>query len=394
MPYLLALTFVLLPAYAWHVKFLGLPANILMLWIFALWLIFVLYLQTKNQFQDFLTGVKKTDQKILWLTGLFFFAGIISLFTAGLNQKTLGEFLVIFVQPISLYFIGKFIFEKYPAGKDLLINTCYILLALSGAYAVVQYFNGLGLPLLFQGNDFEPRRAISFFIHPNFYALWCAPLLALVLPNLTASFKQKISGDKYLKTIAWLLGSFGLLLSLSRAGWIGLAAAIIIYAIIGADRKTRQSMAYGAIIIAITVLMIPKIRHRLTAPFYGEKSASSRITLWESGIKAIKQSPITGLGLGGYEQKYRTLISDQSLPDHNFPHNIFLDLWVETGIIGLVTLVDLIVLIMYYGFKNRRNTVALGVSLFLACLIAQGQIDNPYFKNDLAAAFWLIIALL
>jgi O-antigen ligase len=130
-------------------------------------------------------------------------------------------------------------------------------------------------------------------------------------------------------------------------------------------------------------------------PFYGEKSAVSRFSLWQTGWKGIKESPITGLGLIGFSRQWETLNIDPGLATatHNFPHNIFLDLWVETGIVGLIGFIGLISLYTYRGLKNRQNILALGTSLFLIALVFSGLVDNPYFKNDLALVFWLILSL-
>jgi O-antigen ligase len=293
-----------------------------------------------------------------------------------------------------MYFITKYIFAIKYESKHLILYTLYFILAAAGIFAVLQYFTGIGLPLLFQGNDFEPRRAVSFFTHSNFYALFAAPLLAFLIPDVIENIKFKTSGMRYIKAVAWILGAFGLLLSLSRAGWLGLLAAIVVYIILAGDKKLRQASLWAALFIVVIITFYSPLRHRLTAPFYGEKSASSRTTLWQSGIKAIKQSPAFGLGTLGYSQEYRHLISDQSLPDHNYPHNIFLDLWVETGIIGMVSLAAIIGILLRQGIVNRKNTLHFCVALFLIAFLIQGQIDNPYLKNDLAAVFWIIIALI
>jgi O-antigen ligase len=392
MEYLIPFTFLIAPAYAIKINIFGLPANILMLWVFLVWVIFGIYLFANNKLVNFVALIKKINQKILYLIGLFSLGGVISLFIGGASQRTLGEFLVLFVQPISLYFIGKYLFQEFPKSRNILHVTCYILLGLAGLYAIIQYFFGLGLPLLFQGNDFEPRRAVSFFIHSNFYALWAAPLLAFLVPDLRLKIKDLKLNIFF--PIAWFLGAVGLILSLSRAGWLGLTVAVLVYIFIAADKKTKQTFFYAGIIFAIIVLFIPSTRHRLTSPLKGEKSASSRITLWQSGIAAIKQSPVFGLGLGGYSEKYRPLITDQTLPDHNFPHNIFLNLWVETGVIGLIGLIGLVSMLIYRGLIDHKNILKLSVALFLIALLTQGQIDNPYFKNDLAAVFWIILALI
>jgi O-antigen ligase len=68
-------------------------------------------------------------------------------------------------------------------------------------------------------------------------------------------------------------------------------------------------------------------------------------------------------------------------------------LWVETGILGLVGLIGIISLLIYRGLSDRKNILKLSVALFLIALLTQGQLDNPYLKNDLAAVFWIVLAL-
>jgi O-antigen ligase len=311
----------------------------------------------------------------------------------------------LFLQPLSIFFIAGYIFKQNPAHKNFLLSTFYFLLGLSGVYALIQYFALLGLPAAWWGNSIEPKRAIAFFVHPNFYALWSAPLLAFLIPDVFSRLKNCVipspgtSGEKSLiatttvHVLAWLLGATGLLLSLSRSGWFGLGIAMIIYLIVAADNKIRK-IAFGlAIATALIICYYPNLRYRFITPFYGEKSANSRIELWGDGARAIKKSPIFGLGLTGFSKSYGALNTDPTLDTHNFPHNIFLNFWVETGLLGLISFCYLVWVYIYQGFKNRQDIIKFAVSLFLIALIAQGLIDNPYFKNDLALVFWVILAL-
>lgn len=198
----------------------------------------------------------------------------------------------------------------------------------------------------------------------------------------------------WIKPLAWMIGAVGLLLSFSRAGWLGLGVAGIIYLIVAADKKIRKLALYGIIVIIIVIISIPNLRWRFTLPFYGEKSAVSRSSLWETGWKGIKESPILGLGLTGFSNNWTRLNTDAGLTEtHNFPHNIFLDFWVETGLLGLISFIGLAWIFIYDGIKNRKDIIKLSVALFLIALLTQGQIDNPYFKNDLAMVFWIILSL-
>jgi len=386
-----------------------------MVWVFLLWIVFGGWLIINKKVREFINFKLSVDKTILIPLCLFLLAGIISTFVGGINRAKLGQFIVLFLQPISLFFISGYIIKEFPKAKNYLLTTIYWLLAAAGLYAMLQYFTLHGLPAAWWGNSQEPKRALSFFAHPNFYALWCAPLLAFLLPSL---FSPLPLGEGRVrvwwpKMIAWVIGAIGLLLSLSRSGWLGLAAAIGVYLIVAADKKTRKIVLAGAVIVLAVIVYYPNLRYRILLPFYGEKSASSRLELWGGGLKAIKESPIMGLGLTGFAHQYAAINSDPTLDTHNFPHNIFLNFWVETGALGLISFIYIIGLCIYRGLRGasppakegwtaKRDGVvgdfnwmiALSISLFLIAIIFQGLVDNPYFKNDLALVFWIILSLI
>lgn len=400
MNYLIILSFFLAPAYVIKFKLYSYPANLLMLWLVFIWLVFFIWLMVKHRWEDFWQFLKNLEKKILVFTGLFFLAGCFGLVINGLDRAKLGQFIVLFLQPISIFFLAGYAFKKTPKTKDYLLLTTYYLLAFAGFCAIVQYYTLWTLPPQFWGNSIEPRRALAFFVHPNFYALWAAPLLALLIPDLAENLKSKIlnpsrlgrPAEADLKSLAWVVGAMGLFLSLSRAGWLGLGMAVIVYLLVAADKKIRAVVFVAAAMALIIIFYIPNWRQRALLPFYGEKSASSRLELWQSGWKAVKLSPILGLGLNGYSYRYADLQTDPSLDTHNFPHNIFLDFWVETGLLGLISFVCITGGYIFYVLKNRSNPLALGIGLFLIALVAQGLIDNPYFKNDLALVFWIVLS--
>jgi O-antigen ligase len=413
--YLILLSLIFTPLYAVRFSIGNIPTNFLMMWVFFVWAVWIATILAQNRIKEFINFLITIDKQIVIFVSLFFLSGLISLFVNGIDRSKLGQFIVLFLQPISMFLIAGFVFKQNPKGKNLLLVTCYFLLAFAGAYAIVQYFTLVGLPHAWWGNSVEPKRALAFYSHPNFYALWSAPLLALLIADL--GFKIKDLRKNWQFITAWVLGAVGLLLSFSRAGWLGLAAAVGVYLIVAADNKIRM-MTFGAIIVIIIVIVsVPNLRYRLLLPFYGEKSSVSRLSLWETGIKGIKESPVFGLGLTGFSEQWITLNTDPGLTEtHNLPHNIFLDLWVETGFLGLISFIGIASLYIYRGLRpksvilnpnvtegeesqkemirsTQHDVVWLGIALFLIALITQGQIDNPYFKNDLAMIFWMVLAL-
>lgn len=389
MNYLIILTILFSPLYVWRFNFFGLPLNFFLIWNFFVFIYFFFLLLRQQKLKEFLLFSFSLKINNLFIY-LFLFFAVVSLLYPSTDIKKLGQFLVLFLQPIILFFCFRYFFYKNQSKKNIFVYFLYFVLGLFGALAIIQYFSLFTLPEIWQGNSVEPKRAISFFSHPNFYALYCAPLLAFLVPDLAQSFKlNNYKG----KTFLWLSGAAGLLFSLSRAGWLGLGISLIVYLLFFASKEIKKLSFVIIIVMVIVVFLTPNLRYRVILPFYGEKSAVSRFSLWDTGVKAIKQSPVFGLGLNGFSNNWQKLNTDPNLDTHNFPHNIFLNFWVETGLFGLISFLSICFLVFFQDFKKQKDIFKLAAALFILTILTQGQIDNPYFKNDLAIIFWTILSL-
>lgn len=398
MQFVLALTLLLAPTYAVRFGLFGLPTNLLMVWVGLVWLVFGVWLVRGKgvRVKKFLASLTQGSRLMRALLLLFFLAGLVSLFVGGVSQDKLGQFIVLFLQPLSLFFIARFLFEHLPQSKVWFARAAYLFLFCSGVYAVVQYFTLLGVPVDWWGNSNEPKRSVAFFLHPNFYALFITPLLAFLLPNLLA----KISSSEY-KTAkaalaayggAWVIGALGLFFSLSRGGWFGLVAAIGVFVIVTGNKWLIKRALVGLVVISLIIFAIPNFRYRLLLPFYGEKSAVARLSLWDTGWKMVKDSPVLGKGLLGFRNNWQEFNTDPGLAQYPAPHNVFLNFWVEVGLLGLFSFVSLILYVFLRGIKHKTSPHMLGLALFVVVLLVHGLIDTPYLKNDLAVLFWLVLA--
>ncbi len=75
-----------------------------------------------------------------------------------------------------------------------------------------------------------------------------------------------------------------------------------------------------------------------------------------------------------------------------YPHNIFLNFWVELGLAGLIWLITILV-----GFFKRlwkiKSKQKIVLMAGMVAILVYGLVDVPYFKNDLSIIFWTILAL-
>lgn len=419
MEYLILLTLLLAPTYAIRFNLFGLPTNVLMLWVFLVWVFFACWVILSGRFLDlvhwFASEARRTEVLLVFL---FLLAGVISLFVGGVSQEKLGQFIVLFVQPIGTFFVAAYVWQSSNRGvmlSRLMLYAALVFVAIAGVYAIVQYFTLIGVPPAWWGNSTEPKRAVAFFLHPNFYALFITPLLAFLMPyisrrpqymaedeKLLSAFSSLLPAEKKkaklislypLEITAWILGAIGLLFSLSRGGWFGLAISIAVYLLVAGNRRLIKSVLVVGAIAAIIVVSIPNFRYRLLLPFRGEKSSVARFSLWNTGWKMVEDAPVLGKGLLGFSNNWYAYNKDEGLEHYPAPHNIALNFWVDTGLLGLISFMGLLLLALRNGIRYKQDAHKLGLALACVALFSHGLIDIPYFKNDLALVFWILYSL-
>ena len=82
-----------------------------------------------------------------------------------------------------------------------------------------------------------------------------------------------------------------------------------------------------------------------------------------------------------------------------YPHNIFLNFWTELGLAGMVLFAWIIGRFVYLGLKllkqeSDQKGIILGLICAMVVIFVHGLVDVPYFKNDLAVVFWVLLAML
>lgn len=387
------------PLYIWRFELVGLPTNFFMVYAFAVALVGGLTIVFRGQTKLAWQVSKELPAVLKWSVLAFYLAAVISLFVGGLDLPKLAQWLVLYALPIKLAGQFYFFLQQQSDKKAVVLGFIYAFLFGSGIAALAQYFWLIGLPQDWWGNSNEPKRAIGFFVHPNNLALFITPLLAYSVPDLKLrlekwwNFGKPIWSQNFLIACAWLGGAVALLLSLSRGGWLGMVASSAIFVFWAGNKRLRLIALALAVIIILTVAAVPNLRYRVILPFYGEKSSVARLSLWDTGSKMIKDSPILGQGINGFNYNWDKFNTDPNLDHYNFPHNFILNTWIDLGLLGLLSWLTITGWAIWYGFRNRAKPYAFGLLLFMIALLAHGLIDIPYFKNDLAMIYWLVIAL-
>ena len=109
----------------------------------------------------------------------------------------------------------------------------------------------------------------------------------------------------------------------------------------------------------------------------------------------IKDNPIAGTGLASFPivyEDYKEASHTEFFPN---PDHLILTLWIEMGLAGLVVFGWLVVRFFKVSINLLREYkyYAVGLMAAMIALLTHGFFDTPYFKNDLAIIFWVMVGL-
>ncbi|MBU4142697.1 O-antigen ligase family protein, partial [Patescibacteria group bacterium] len=227
-------------------------------------------------------------------------------------------------------------------------------------------------------------RAVGLFPDPHMLAFY----LGLTLPFALALlfFEKK-------RRFLWLIIS-GLLLivllfTFSRGGYLGLGAALAVFFMLGwryFSQPAKKFLAASLVAVIFILLLVGwPVLARLASSFnLAEGSNLGRLAVWQDSWEIIKKNSIVGVGLGNYPAAidfsgaYRSAITS---------HNLYLDIWAETGLLGLLAWLALIFTAVKEAYKARHQNpvVALGVLSSLAYFSSHSFFETAIFNPTVLA---------
>lgn len=248
-------------------------------------------------------------------------------------------------------------------------------------------------------NGDMPGRIFSFFDNANTFAQVLVMLLGVTAGLLFAS--RTLRG-KLAALIALGCGLVAILMTYSRASWVGLAAAVFLFVLMAQPRLLP-------VLILAAVAMLPflpaSIYNRILTIFDpSDSSTSSRFPIYQVGVKVWLTHPVTGVGLGS---ELSAAIAHNSGWYHQlfrFPHyhNIYLQLLVETGVLGMLTYVGGFIAsckesirgVFAPGCDKQLRYLVIGCFSGLAGVMVCGLADYFWHYPRVMAIFWLIFGMM
>jgi putative inorganic carbon (HCO3(-)) transporter len=249
----------------------------------------------------------------------FAVAGLLSLVSAPHRAEAAGEWLRISAVAVMLLVLSYIISDRDRARSVITVvylsSVVPLLVALGQAakHGVSTDSEGIA-------------RVKGTFTQANNLGLFLAMLCIFACGLL-----PHVRGRARMALVAWLgLGGSVLVMTLSRSAWAATLAGLLLIGVL----QARRAIIVGALVMIAAVLVVAPVRDRITN-LGNERSATGgagnslvwRLDHWKETGPLIERNPVTGVGL----KMIPVLIDDSKVA-----HNDYLRALVETGVVGFV----------------------------------------------------------
>lgn len=226
-------------------------------------------------------------------------------------------------------------------------------------------------------------RSYSVFGNPNIYGLYLLSVLIFALLGID-------SGDHRYRVVSWIilaLGLISLFFTYSRTAWVLGLAALISWFGKRIFSGRRLYLWFGVLFL----FSLPEFRIRMLGlTNFLESTFWFRVRTWQNTLKILADFWKWGSGPGSFAEVYRNYPTGSGLVQHG--HQLYLQLWLESGILSLVAFIRVI-------FQNsagffRLQSTAKAVAMVIVVFLMDGFLETWWVHQFSGGYFWLLIGLL
>lgn len=378
--YGLSAVILLLPAYILRTTVFGIPTTALELSIYSLFAAWVIQGAARRQF----VWPKLPSWALIGLVFWIIAWIVVTIFSQD-QQASLGAMKAWLIDPL-LFGLVLLSTTRSVVRRTILFSS----LALSG---VIVSLAGLAQLVWFR-DTLQDNRLSSFF-HPvaNYAAMFLGPIIIITV----GAVFWKILDRRWMYAVAIML--VAMVLTFSFGGYLAIAAGGIVLWWRWPNKIAKRRV----LVVSLLATILGGTLIATTTPYLKEKinftdrsSSLVRTQIWRTSWQMIVEHPIVGIGPNAYEPVYRATIPKLYFPPLEWlvsqPHQLYLALWLETGLLGLLTFLAFIWFWLQHCWRRIRagDTVATIAVAAMTTILVHGLVDTPLFKNDLMMLFVLV----
>lgn len=321
-----------------------------------------------------------------WSLGAFVLASFCAIWWSPSWVAGLGLWRAFIAEPALLFCVYLFTLKQEPlvqhVERSLYLSVIFLML-----WGVVEFIFGIGIPSPWNVAIDAGRRATGPYPYPNALALAVVPIGAYGLMQWLKNHSSFFALSAYVSAIVASLvaKSDGGLIALLAVAWLGGIA----------HKRLRLLSLIITVIAGLVFISVPAIHVPVLKELRFENwSGYVRKKMWSDTWHMLKDRPFTGAGIAGYPVVFKPYQTTTGIEVFQYPHNMVMNFWSETGLMGVLSFFTFLFSVIV-GFWKRTDVAGLLMTnLPLVAILIHGLVDVPYFKNDLAVIFYVIVALL
>ena len=273
----------------------------------------------------------RPPQTVLWWS-LFLFWGLVSALWAADPSTTLERL------PTAAALVGFYIaavsFRITEEEFRWIVRLAIVGGCFTAAFLAYEYFTGVSWITMSQTGSVLERGTLIMGekeVNPDSVGLKFIIPISLAVATYLSSRRTLIKG---VAIIALGANVGALLLTMSRAAFLSLIVLIVVFA--RRLRLDRRLIVVGVVAGALLASMPTSFFQRLAEK--SAQSGSGRLYIWRVGLEMVKHNPILGIGFGNFLVVYKDYAgyAQHFMGYRLAPHNLYLEIWTELGILGVL----------------------------------------------------------
>jgi O-antigen ligase len=314
------------------------------------------------------------------------------------------------------FFVAALVFKKVKNIHWFIWLYCFSLLIVI-AYTIINHAS-------YGFNDDSAHWVMTPFY--NDHTAYGAALAIYFIFSIAYVFYPGLSNwTRFWVIMVVMILAVGTVLSLSRAAWISIAAAVAVLIAVLLHIKFRWILAAFITILVVffsfqhqIIDMLEKnkqdssnnlVEHvRSISNISSDASNLERINRWQAAIRLFNERPFFGWGPGTYQfvyapfqrSKEKTIISTNA-GDGGNAHSEYIGPLSEMGVIGMLLVLLLVGVMVFRGlktYKKSRNKesriLTLAATLALISYFVHGLLNNFLDTDKLSVPVWGLMAII
>ncbi len=326
------------------------------------------------------------------LMGAMFVWGVINSYAKMSSAKSVMVYLAF----LTVYYLIINLLSEQKSVQTV-INLMVAASVICSIYGIYQYFTPEELNVWQDSQMFGDieGRIVSFFENPNVYGEY---LILMIMLNFAAVINTEKRSFKAFGIVALLLSAVCMVLTYSRGCWIGIAVSVMLFLFI----MYRDWFMRGIVLGCASLFFLPKsvITRLMSIGNLADSSTSYRVYIWEGTLSMLRDFWQTGIGVGtdAFNSVYPVYAYGAISAPH--PHNLYLLLVSEMGILALVLFLVFVLFMIKKLFSVSQTCADKKLSVWSAAMVSalvgyliQGMFDNVWYNYRVFLFFWIFVGL-